>query len=185
MSANTALWSNVDSGMKASRTAILHLFTCIAPFAGPVTTVPWNGHTGAVSFTYDDARSSQIPDLLPQLDALRLKATFFICVTGAGGDWDARRAEWIQAARNGHELANHTRNHVNVPADPNAAAIITDMANYLRALDTVVQSVTFAYPNCNVNGLTGVGGENFIVRSCGGIPLPQFLDIGDFKPRKI
>ena len=59
--------------------------------AGPVTTVPWNGHTGAVSFTYDDARSSQIPNLLPQLDALGIKATFFISVTGAGGDFEARK----------------------------------------------------------------------------------------------
>ncbi len=135
--------------------------------AGPVTTVPWNGHTGAVSFTYDDARSSQIPNLLPQLDALRIKATFFIAVTGTGGDFTAKIAQWTQAARNGHELANHTYNHVNVPADPNAASIILQMAQYLRALDPVVQSVTFAYPNCNVNGKVGVGSEDFIARGCG------------------
>jgi peptidoglycan/xylan/chitin deacetylase (PgdA/CDA1 family) len=137
-------------------------------FAGPVTTVPWNGHTGAVSFTYDDARSSQIPNLLPQLDSLHLKATFFIAVTGTGGDFEARKADWIKVAKNGHELANHTKNHVNVPADPGAASIIAEMATYLRALDPGVQSLTFAYPNCNVNGKTGVGSENFMARGCGG-----------------
>jgi len=136
--------------------------------AGPVTTVPWNGHTGAVSFTYDDARSSQIPNLLPQLDSLHLKATFFIAVTGTGGDFEARKADWIKVAKNGHELANHTKNHVNVPADPGAASIISEMATYLRALDPGVQSLTFAYPNCNVNGKTGVGSENFMARGCGG-----------------
>jgi peptidoglycan/xylan/chitin deacetylase (PgdA/CDA1 family) len=136
--------------------------------AGPVTTVPWNGHPGAVSFTYDDARTSQIPNLLPQLDDLKIKATFFISVTGAGGDFEARKAEWIRHARNGHELANHTRNHVNMPADPSAAAVIADMAKYLRELDPAVESVTFAYPNCNVNGKAGIGAENFIARSCGG-----------------
>lgn len=141
---------------------------CLAVSAGPVTTVPWNGHTGAVSFTYDDARSSQIPNLLPQLDALKIKATFFIAATGTGGDFEARKADWIAVSKNGHELANHTRNHVNVPADPGAASIIGDMAKYLRDLDASVESVTFAYPNCNVNGETGVGSEDFIARGCGG-----------------
>lgn len=135
--------------------------------AGPVTTVPWNGHSGAVSFTYDDARSSQVPNLLPQLDALGIKATFFIAVTGTGGDFEAKKTAWIAAAKNGHELANHTKSHVNVPADPGAASIILEMANYLRALDPVVQSVTFAYPNCNVNGKAGIGSEDFISRACG------------------
>ena len=55
--------------------------------------MPWNGHTGAVSFTYDDARPSQIPNLLPQLDALDIKATFFISLTGAGGDFEAKKAD--------------------------------------------------------------------------------------------
>lgn len=149
------------------RSFLLALAGAFAAFSGPVTTVPWNGHTGAVSFTYDDARSSQIPNLLPQLDALKIKATFFIAVTGTGGDFEARKADWIQAAKNGHELANHTKSHVNVPADPGAASIISEMAKYLRALDPTVESLTFAYPNCNVNGKTGIGAENFISRSCG------------------
>lgn len=141
-------------------------FTAAA--AGPVTTVPWNGHTGAVSFTYDDARTSQIPNLLPQLDALGIKATFFISATGAGGDFEAKKSDWIRISKNGHELANHTKNHVNLPADPNAAAVIGEMAKYLRDLDPTVESVTFAYPNCNINGKNGVASENFIGRGCGG-----------------
>ncbi len=150
-----------------ARIALLPLLGSIALFAGPVTTVPWNGHTGAVSFTYDDARSSQIPNLLPQLDALKIKATFFIAVTGTGGDFEAKKSAWIQVAQNGHELANHTKAHVNVPADPNAAGIIAEMAAYLRDLDRDVESVTFAYPNCNVNGKAGVGSEDFVGRGCG------------------
>jgi peptidoglycan/xylan/chitin deacetylase (PgdA/CDA1 family) len=147
---------------------ILHSIALGVAAAGPVTTVPWNGHTGAVSFTYDDARTSQLPNLLPQLDALKIKATFFISATGAGGNFESKRPEWIQHARNGHELTNHTRNHVNVPADPAATAVIAEMAKYLRDLDPVIESVTFAYPNCNVNGKAGIGAENFIARSCGG-----------------
>ncbi len=154
---------------RQSRLSFLSLVASAAfsGFAGPVTTVPWNGHTGAVSFTYDDARSSQIPNLLPQLDSLKIKATFFIAVNGTGGDFSSRVPDWIQVAQKGYELANHTYNHVNVPADPDAAAIVSQMATYLRGLDTSIQSVTFAYPNCNVNGEAGVGAENFSARGCG------------------
>jgi hypothetical protein len=34
-------------------------------------------------------------------------------------------------------------------------------------MDPVIESVTFAYPNCNVNGKSGIGAENFISRGCG------------------
>lgn len=150
-----------------SRLALLFLSAPLAALSGPVTTVPWNGHTGAVSFTYDDARTSQLPNLIPQLDSLKVKATFFIASTGTGGDFEQKKTEWMKVAQSGHELANHTRNHVNVPADPDAAAIITDMAKYMRGLDPSIEAVTFAYPNCNVNGKAGVGGESFLARGCG------------------
>jgi peptidoglycan/xylan/chitin deacetylase (PgdA/CDA1 family) len=139
--------------------------------AAPVTTVPWNGKTGAVSFTYDDARTSQIPNLIPQLDSLGLKATFFISIQNIG-DFNARRAAWIQAARKGHELTNHTYAHANVNGSDGAAvtAMIKDMADTLRKIDTSIQSVTFAYPNCNLTANTtaknGISAENFMARGC-------------------
>ena len=146
---------------------LIPLLLSFSASAGPVTTVPWNGHTGAVSLTYDDARTSQIPNLLPQLDALKIKATFFICVTGAGGDFEARKADWIQAAKNGHELANHTKAHVNMPGDTEAKPIVNEMAKYLRDIDPIVESVTFAYPGCGVNGKNAIAAEDFIARGCG------------------
>lgn len=139
--------------------------------AAPVTTVPWNGKTGAVSFTYDDARTSQIPYLIPQLDSLGIKATFFISIQNIG-NFNARRAEWIQAARKGHELTNHTYAHANVNGSDGAAvtAMIKDMADTLRKIDTAIQSVTFAYPNCNLTAnataKNGVNAENFMARGC-------------------
>jgi peptidoglycan/xylan/chitin deacetylase (PgdA/CDA1 family) len=150
------------------RNTLPSLLGTVTAFAGPVTTVPWNGHTGAASFTYDDARTSQLPNLVPQLDELGLKATFFIASSGTGGDFESKKPQWMQVARNGHELANHTKAHVNVPVDPNAAPIIAEMAKYLRDMDPAIESVTFAYPNCNVNGKAGINAENFISRSCGG-----------------
>ncbi len=147
--------------------ASLLLLGSISVFAGPVTTTPWNGHPGAVSYTYDDARVSQLPNLLPQLDSLKIKATFEIAA--AVGNFTSRVSDWIQVSKNGHELANHTRNHINI-TDANSAATVKDFADYLRALDTTVQSVTFAYPNCSIPGTTGKNGvsaENFIGRGCG------------------
>lgn len=131
--------------------------------AGPITTVPWNGHTGAVSFTYDDARKSQIPTLLPQLDVLSIKATFFLTY-GAGGDLSTNKSAWIQASKNGHELANHTYDHVNV-SDGNTS--IKMMANELRGFDPSVEAVTFAYPSCAVGGKNEVAAEAFMGRGCG------------------
>lgn len=140
--------------------------------AGPVTTVPWNGHTGAASFTYDDARDSQIPNLIPQLDSLGIKATFYIAIQNIG-TFNARRSAWLEVARKGHELANHTYRHENVhqiSAD-SVTKVIKQMADTLRGIDPAIASLTFAYPNCNVpsnaQAKAGISAENFIARGCG------------------
>ncbi len=152
---------------------VLPPLLALSAFAGPVTTVPWDGHTGAVSFTYDDARDGQIPNLIPQLDSLKIKATFEIAARSVG-TFIPRLNSWLQVAKNGHELANHTYSHVsiNTLSDAAIADTVRVMAAYLRSLDTSIQSVTFAYPNCNVPGTTtgknGVNAENFIARGCGG-----------------
>ena len=141
----------------------------ITAFAGPVTTVAWNGHTGAASFTYDDARDGQIPNLLPQLDTMGIKATFEIAAANVG-TFLTRKTDWLREARSyGHELANHTYNHQNMPTGTTQATdTVHFMAAYLRGLDTSIQAVTFAYPNCSIGGEPGVSTENFIGRGCGG-----------------
>jgi hypothetical protein len=133
--------------------------------AGPITTVPWNGYPGAVTFTYDDARESQLPTLIPQLDALSIKATFFVPYTGVG-NLSSKISDWVKVAKNGHELANHTYSHADVAGAPDG---IAQMAKYLRGLDQSIQSVTFAYPNCNEGAQSQVSAENFIGRDCGDI----------------
>lgn len=145
--------------IKPSRITILPLIGSVAAFAGPITTVPWNGHTGAVSFTYDDARPSQIPNLIPQVDGLGIKVTFFLTNMY---DFPSKKSDWIKAGKNGHELANHTSDHAS-PSGSN----VSSFATTLRALDPVVDAVTFAYPNCNVGGTSLVSAEAFMARGCG------------------
>jgi hypothetical protein len=141
------------------------LVAALGVHAAPITTVPWNGYPGAVTFTYDDARESQLPNLIPQLDALGIKATFFVPQAGVG-DLVKKKADWLKVAKNGHELANHTYSHQDVAG---ASGGIAQMATYLRAMDPSIQSVTFAYPNCNEGAQTQVSAENFIARDCGDV----------------
>lgn len=127
--------------------------------AAPVTTVPWNGYVGAASFTYDDARNTQLPNLVPQLDGMGLKATFFITNMYS---FPGSKSQWITVAKNGHELGNHTSDHQS-PTSSNVAT----MASTLRAMDPSVDAVTLAYPNCTVTGTSAVNAESFMGRGCG------------------
>lgn len=132
-------------------------------FAGPITTVPWNGHVGAASFTYDDARNSQLPTVVPQLEALGIKGTFFITQI-QGYSFPSKQNDWIEVAKKGHELGNHTSDH-NAPGSNN----VKSMAGTLRQLHSSVEAVTFAYPGCTASGQNYVNEESFIGRSCGGV----------------
>jgi sialate O-acetylesterase len=69
----------------------------------------WNGKQCAVVLTYDDATNSQLDNVIPLLDSLGLKATFFL--PGQAKTLQTRLKEWRQAASKGHELGNHTLFH--------------------------------------------------------------------------
>ena len=133
-----------------------------AALAGPVTTVPWNGHTGATSFGYDDCRVTQLPTVIPALDALGIKGTFFLTYN-AGGDLSQHKSQWIAAGKNGHELANHTYDHANVS---DGDAQVAKMADDIKSMDPSFEAVTFAYPNCVVGGTSTVGATAFLARGC-------------------
>jgi peptidoglycan-N-acetylglucosamine deacetylase len=70
-----------------------------------------------ICLTYDDGLESQLTTVLPQLDSLGLKATFFLnAIQGSSpsdkiGQTPEAVLGWTNAAKNGHELANHTLFH--------------------------------------------------------------------------
>lgn len=68
-----------------------------------------NGAKAAVCLTYDDALDGHLDVAIPQLDAAGLKGTFFC--TGNSPTLYKRMEDWRAAARNGHELGNHTLFH--------------------------------------------------------------------------
>ena len=70
-----------------------------------------------ICLTYDDGLETQLSEVIPQLDSLGLKATFFLnSVHGSSqsnviGQTPEAVLAWTCAATNGHELANHTLFH--------------------------------------------------------------------------
>ncbi|MEL1263007.1 polysaccharide deacetylase family protein [Pseudoxanthomonas putridarboris] len=74
-----------------------------APFAWP------DGRKAAVSLAYDDALDSQLDNAIPALDRHGLKGSFYLQLSR--DPVRLRLEEWRGAARNGHELGNHTLFH--------------------------------------------------------------------------
>lgn len=150
---------------------LLYLAIPAALAAGPVSTVPWNGHRGAISFTFDDSYPSQLRYVVPALDKRGIHATFFM----VGSSWTSDRAAWIQAARGGHELGNHTLTHASLGGLDSAGVEreISGMADSLRAADSSIQAVTIAYPYCATTDLIDRISDRqaIVARTCGWNPL--------------
>jgi len=148
--------------------AALVLLSTAWGLAGPVTTVPWNGYPGAVSFTFDDGLGSQITNVMPALRARKINATFF--VIGANWSFWSNPSAWLTAAKAGDEIANHTVDHATLTT-LTSAQITTEIANWadtLRSEDTSIQAVTMAYPGCATNTTVDniANTENIIARVC-------------------
>jgi peptidoglycan/xylan/chitin deacetylase (PgdA/CDA1 family) len=78
--------------------------------AGEGTRFAWpGGQKAAVSLGYDDALDSQLDNAIPALDRHGLKGTFY--VVPANPPLQLRMDDWRAAARNGHELGNHSLFH--------------------------------------------------------------------------
>lgn len=69
----------------------------------------WNHHGCAVVLTYDDAIDADLDNVLPALDSMGFKGTFYII--GSSPAVARRLPEWRLAARHGHELGNHSLFH--------------------------------------------------------------------------
>ena len=66
---------------------------------------PWNGKRCAVVLTYDDALNVHLDNVIPALDSLNMKGTFYL--SGYFPGCRNRLSEWGRAGKRGHELGNH------------------------------------------------------------------------------
>jgi sialate O-acetylesterase len=68
----------------------------------------WKNRKCAVVLTYDDALNVHLDKVIPALDSLAMKGTFYLSAFYPG--CKSRIADW-RAASKGHELGNHTLFH--------------------------------------------------------------------------
>jgi peptidoglycan-N-acetylglucosamine deacetylase len=128
----------------------------LVAFAMPTAAqTPWpKGKTAAIVLTYDDALASQLDIAIPQLDAARLKATFFL----SGRLTPPALKRWRRAHRRGHELGNHSVNH------PCPRAMLPDRQDH-HADDYTIERMLdeIAAMNMTLSAIDGVDSRTFSV----------------------
>lgn len=124
------------------------------------TSATWNGKSCAVVLTYDDGLNIDLTNVIPALDSVGLKGTFYISDYFDG--LKDQIFKWRKAAAEGYELGNHTvwhpceggrpgREFVKPDVDLNNYTVarmvreIQTMNNTLEAIDGKTER-TFAYP---------------------------------------
>lgn len=120
----------------------------------------WNGKQCAVVLTYDDAIDVDLDNVIPALDSIKLKGTFYLI--GSSSVISKRLNEWRAAAKNGHELGNHALFHPCDGSLPGRSFVSPDhdLSKYsvarevdeIRINNTLLKAIdgkdkrTFAYP---------------------------------------
>ena len=119
---------------------------------------PWSAnHQAAVSLTFDDGSASHLDIAIPILEEYDLPGTFYI--NPRGDDWDQRYLPWREAALAGHEIGNHTIQHIctrnfgwntdKYLETVSLEEIETDVLEAERRLNALIpeqQTRTFCYP---------------------------------------
>jgi peptidoglycan/xylan/chitin deacetylase (PgdA/CDA1 family) len=91
---------------------VLVLLTLLAASAasGQPARFAWPaGAQAAVALTYDDGIDVHLDNAMPDLEAVRLRGTFYVPANSES--LLKRMSQWREAARKGHEIGNHTLVH--------------------------------------------------------------------------
>lgn len=142
----------------------------------------WHGfRQGAVSFTFDDGCSNQIPIALPMFDSHGFKMTFYPVINWYP-NWTALQA----AVSNGHEVGSHTVSHAKL-SDITSDSQNTELKNSQIIINSHISGqhcITIAYPNCLVGDKTLCGNYYIAARGCSGVVEPSkpgdFMNISSF-----
>src|SRR5690554_2313073 len=119
----------------------------------------------AITYSFDDNTSNQIPVAIPLLNNYNFKATFNPVINWVGGNWSG----WQTAANNGHEIASHTVSHATL-SDISVSEQDSEYKNSQSSIRTNTGSecVTIAYPNCNIGDRTTLAKYYIAGRTCDG-----------------
>jgi peptidoglycan-N-acetylglucosamine deacetylase len=148
-------WSMVRNGVPVVLVLISLLSLSYAQKADS-----WQNGNCAVVLTYDDALNVHLDNVVPLLDSLGLKGTFFL--SGFSPAFKERVNDWRTVARHGHELGNHTLFHPCEGKLPGREWVQSDydlssytlgrMVDEIRMANVVLEAIdgkkkrTFAYP---------------------------------------
>ncbi len=143
--------------------------------ATPIKTIPWNGHIGAVSFTFDDALENQVQNLKPVLDKQPdVHVTFFLT---SMGDGLRKSADGFAALANaGHEMGNHTESHGHLTSISDNSELEKEIIQFAENIEKTladnganIRVISFATPFCenNNNIKSFIAKHHFINRDCG------------------
>jgi len=146
--------------MRTIKPAIIAIILSYATMAYAQDDQVWDHKQCAVVLTYDDAIDIDLDHVIPALDSLKLKGTFYLI--GASPVVNKRLNEWRLAAKHGHELGNHSMFH---PCDgglPDRSFVtpdgdlskytVTRAVNEIKATNILLKAIdgkdkrTFAYP---------------------------------------
>ena len=143
--------------------------------AAPIETVPWNGHVGAVSFTFDDALENQVQNLTPILKELPdVHVTFFL--TNMGNGLQKNAAGFATLAKAGHEIGNHTDTHAHLSGISNNSELEKEIVTFADKIESVmaengakIRVTSLATPFCENNDQVSavIDTRHFINRDCG------------------
>jgi len=130
------------------------------------------GQKAAVSLSYDDALNSQLDNVIPTLNKYGLKGTFYLQLSSPA--IDQRLPEWRAAAKQGHELGNHTLFHQCSKSQPGRDWVepgrdldkltVAQMKDQVMLANTFLYAIdgkrerTFTAPCIDKNA----GGQNYI-----------------------
>lgn len=103
---------------------------------------PWNGKRCAVALTYDDALNVQLDRVVPFLDSLGFKGTFYL--SGFFPGLRGRLADWIAVGKRGHELGNHTLFHPCEGEAPGREWVPRDYDLHTYTVKRMVDEITMA-----------------------------------------
>ncbi len=120
----------------------------------------------AVSYTFDDNTSNQIPVAIPLLDAYGYKATLFTVTQSMNPNWNNIKS----VAANGHEIASHTVTHADL-SNSTIQTQDTELKNSQTTINTQIpgqKCVTVAYPNCNIGDVATIQKYYIAGRTCSG-----------------
>ena len=122
--------------------------------------------TAAVSYTFDDNTSNQIPVAVPLLDNYGYKATFFAVTQSMNPNWTNLK----NVANNGHEVGSHTVTHADL-SNSNVSTQDTELKNSQSTIQSQIANkkcVSFAYPNCNTGDMATLKKYYINGRTCSG-----------------